>query len=168
MQRVTTKVPENAAGTIETEEEIKKPETQESSASVKYGALLILIIQNSGHALILRYSRIYRPSSEIYIATTAVICSELLKVFASLLIFYFYECERDFLILRNIMCSGEMGIGGDMARLIIPSALYVIQNNLQYIAMSNLRAEVFQVLSQMKIITTALLSVIMLEKKLVG
>ena len=48
--------------------------------------------------------------------------------------------------------------------LAVPSALYVVQNNLQYIATSNLPAEVFQVLSNLKIVTTAILSVLMLNR----
>lgn len=53
-----------------------------------------------------------------------------------------------------------------MLKISIPSGLYVIQNNLQYIAVSNLPASLYQVLSQMKIVTTAIFSVIMLSKKL--
>ena len=42
---------------------------------------------------------------------------------------------------------------------------YVLQNNLQFVALSNLPASVYHVLIQMKIITTALLSEIVLHRK---
>ena len=47
----------------------------------------------------------------------------------------------------------------------IPAGLYVIQNNLQFLAVSNLPAEVYQVLIQSKIVTTAVFSVILLNKR---
>lgn len=48
----------------------------------------------------------------------------------------------------------------------IPGLLYTLQNNLQYIAASNLEPAVFQVTYQIKMLTTAILSVTMLNKKL--
>jgi UDP-sugar transporter A1/2/3 len=53
----------------------------------------------------------------------------------------------------------------DFLGLAVPSGLYVIQNNLQYVASSNLSAALFQVLSQMKIITTAIFAVIILGRR---
>lgn len=54
----------------------------------------------------------------------------------------------------------------DCWKLSIPAVLYVIQNNLQYVAASNLDVATFQVTYQMKILTTAFFSVVMLGKKL--
>ncbi|KAJ3568562.1 hypothetical protein NP233_g5628 [Leucocoprinus birnbaumii] len=54
----------------------------------------------------------------------------------------------------------------DCWKLSIPAILYVIQNNLQYVAATNLEAATFQVTYQMKILTTAAFSVILLRKKL--
>lgn len=51
-------------------------------------------------------------------------------------------------------------------KMCVPSGLYVLQNNLQYVGASHLPAAVFQVLVQMKIITTALFSVTMLSRQL--
>lgn len=54
----------------------------------------------------------------------------------------------------------------DCWKLSIPAILYVVQNNLQYVAASNLDVATFQVTYQMKILTTAFFSVIMLGKRL--
>ena len=51
-------------------------------------------------------------------------------------------------------------------KVAIPSFVYVVQNNLQFIAASNLDAATFQVTYQLKILTTALFSVFILGKKL--
>lgn len=54
----------------------------------------------------------------------------------------------------------------DLLRLMIPAGLYTVQNNLAYFAMSNLDAATYQLLYQLKILTTALFSVILLKKTL--
>lgn len=48
----------------------------------------------------------------------------------------------------------------------LPAFLYTIQNNLVYLAISNLDAAVFQVTVQIKILTTALFTVVMLNRSL--
>lgn len=47
----------------------------------------------------------------------------------------------------------------------VPALLYLIQNTLLYVALSNLTAPIFQVTYQGKLVTTAIVSVIMLNRK---
>ncbi|GAA6016627.1 hypothetical protein JCM11491_006023 [Sporobolomyces phaffii] len=54
----------------------------------------------------------------------------------------------------------------DCWKLSIPACLYVIQNNLQFVAASNLDVPTFQVTYNLKILTTALFSVVLLRRRL--
>lgn len=55
---------------------------------------------------------------------------------------------------------------GSFVYLLVPSFLYAVQNNFQFIAVSNLEAATFQVLYQGKLLTTAVCAIIFLGKKL--
>ncbi|KAL8939030.1 MAG: hypothetical protein Q9216_003579 [Gyalolechia sp. 2 TL-2023] len=55
---------------------------------------------------------------------------------------------------------------GDSWKLAIPASLYVLQNSLQYFAISNLDTAIFQVTYQFKILPTALFSVVLLGRTL--
>ncbi|PWY97952.1 nucleotide-sugar transporter [Testicularia cyperi] len=54
----------------------------------------------------------------------------------------------------------------DYWKLSIPAFLYVLQNNLQYVAVSNLEPPVFICAYQIKILTTAFFSIVLLRKKI--
>ncbi|CAM9566023.1 unnamed protein product [Ectocarpus sp. 8 AP-2014] len=54
----------------------------------------------------------------------------------------------------------------ELLKMAVPACLYVVQNNLNYVAISNLDGPTFQLLYQLKILTTALFSVVMLKRVL--
>jgi len=51
-------------------------------------------------------------------------------------------------------------------KLVLPALLYVIQNNLLFVALSNLSVPTYQVTNQGKLLTTAIISRIMLKKQI--
>mmetsp|Transcript_36527 Transcript_36527/g.97589 ORF Transcript_36527/g.97589 Transcript_36527/m.97589 type:complete len:318 (+) Transcript_36527:79-1032(+) len=76
------------------------------------------------------------------------------------------KSDIGFMTKFRMFQSKIMGDPKDFAKLAIPSALYTIQNNLAYYAVSNLPAATYQLLYQAKILTTAMFSVFLLGRKL--
>ncbi|CAM9142654.1 unnamed protein product [Lampetra planeri] len=135
----------------------------EVNRRLKYISLAVLVVQNASLILSIRYVRTL-PGDHFF-ATSAVVMAEVLKVLTCLLIIILQKKlnvkEMVFFLLDSIVFQYK-----DTLKLAVPSLIYTLQNNLQYIAISNLPAATFQVTYQLKILTTALFSVIMLRKSL--
>lgn len=148
---------------------------------LKYVSLVTLAVQNAMLTLIMHYSRVATAPSQTYSAAAAVLLVELLKGSISLCVAFtridLYSPSylsndqpqspwSPTVILARFRRLGKEVFRPDCWKLSIPAILYVIQNNLQFVAVSNLEAATFQVSYQMKILTTAVFSVILLRKKL--
>ena len=68
-------------------------------------------------------------------------------------------------IIGYTWISGDLG-SYEVRQVMVPSAVYLIQNNLLYVAASNLDVATYQITYQLKILTTAMFAVTMLGKKL--
>jgi solute carrier family 35 (UDP-sugar transporter), member A1/2/3 len=135
---------------------------------LKWVALVALVVQNSGLAIAMRYTFLLAASdpNSRYISSTAVLAAEVMKLVIASFACYYEDarCNKEefFRILYTEFVDNRV----DFFKLMIPSFLYTIQNTLQYFSMSCLSAPVFQVLYQMKIITTAIFSVLLLSKRI--
>ncbi|XP_046727500.1 UDP-galactose translocator isoform X2 [Silurus meridionalis] len=145
--------------------EDKTPSRRHSDANrkLKYISLTILVIQNASLILSIRYVRTL-PGDRFF-TTSAVVMAEVLKVSTCLIIILFQKRGniKDFVFLLYDSIVVQYW---DTLKLAVPSLIYTLQNNLQYVAISNLPAATFQVTYQLKILTTALFSVLMLRKSL--
>ncbi|KAL8829578.1 MAG: hypothetical protein Q9170_006107 [Blastenia crenularia] len=104
-----------------------------------------------------------------YLPSTAVFLCEILKLtICSTLALYDMSRTMSPSIPATSLFSGLTiaVFTGDSWKLAIPASLYVLQNSLQYFAISNLDTAVFQVTYQFKILPTAIFSVILLGRTL--
>lgn len=168
-----SRMPSQGGSKISTPESMEKSSghrKQQKAASnslfIKYTALLLLVAQMVGLVLLMRYSRTaqHDPDQPLYLASTAVFNMEVMKLVVCLIIVA-YQAGTDFLQeLNHHLILSPM----EIVKLTVPSLLYTIQNNLLYLALTNLDAATYQVCYQLKILTTALFSAILLQRKFSG
>lgn len=134
--------------------------------SLKHICLAILVVQTSSMVLTMRYSRTHQlKDGQMYIASTAVVFAEIFKILACLVII-FHGAHYRWSYFVGQLREEILDKPWETLKLAVPSGLYTIQNNLLFVALSNLDAATYQVTYQLKILTTALFSVCMLHKKL--
>lgn len=156
----------------------------------KYIALAMLVLQNTLLVLSMSISRTSRSSSngDLYASSTAVVIMELVKMLCCLTVITHensaYSVNNDVNPVGNsadnnsfftrsglkglvaALSNDVIGKPSEMAKLSVPALLYTVQNNLLFVALSNLDAATFQVGNQLKILTTAVFSYFMLGKRL--
>jgi len=77
-----------------------------------------------------------------------------------------YNNNWSWLRFRNEIQKDVFEKPGDNLKVSVPAVLYVVQNNLLFLALSKLDAATYQVTYQLKILTTAFFSVSLLGKQL--
>ena len=130
---------------------------------IKYGSLVLLIVQMVGLVLLMRYSRTASSGKDLYLSSTAVALMELMKFIICLGVVG-YQCGSLEGLVKQLQ-KHILHSPGELLKLSVPSFLYMIQNNLLYLALSNLDAATYQVCYQLKILTTAIFSSLLLNRK---
>ncbi|XP_040581254.1 UDP-N-acetylglucosamine transporter [Lepeophtheirus salmonis] len=121
---------------------------------IRISVLSLLIVQTTSGVLLMRYSRLYNS----YSSTLAVFYSEIVKTIILLLLFY-KQNTLSFKLTWAAIKNEIIFNPKETIKLIVPGVLYSIQNNIIFIALSNLDAATFQITYQLKILTTSLISI---------
>ncbi|XP_034559284.1 solute carrier family 35 member A3b [Notolabrus celidotus] len=132
---------------------------------LKYVSLVVLVLQTTSLVLTMRYSRTLKEDGPRYLASSAVVSAEVLKILACTL-FVFRENSFSVRAMKQLLKEEIVNKPVETLKLAIPAGIYTLQNNLLYVALSNLDAATYQITYQLKILTTALFSVSMLGKRL--
>lgn len=141
-----------------------------STSVLSYSCLAILTLQNSALILTMRLSR--TVSGPRYHTSTAVMLAEVIKCCISLVAYLYCRPRQqektsiEDTETKSLWTKIKEQRSGSFLYLLVPSFLYAVQNNFQFIAVSNLEAATFQVLYQGKLLTTAVCAIIFLNKKL--
>ncbi|XP_075153094.1 UDP-galactose transporter [Haematobia irritans] len=132
---------------------------------LKYISLITLTLQNAILGLSMRYART-RPG-DIFLSSTAVLMSEVVKLLTCLVL-VFNEEGKDFQKFVKSLHKTIIANPTDTLKVCVPSLVYIVQNNLLYVSASHLDAATYQVTYQLKILTTAMFAVVILRKKLLN
>ena len=129
--------------------------------ALKYASLVTLTVQNAALSLTMRKAR---TQEDKFLASTAVIISEVIKILTCLGVIALDEGSFDSLCLS--IKTHILDKPKETLKVAVPSIVYYIQNNLIYVGATHLDAATGQVTYQLKILTTALFSVFLLKKEL--
>lgn len=136
------------------------------------------------------------PDETQYASTSLVVSTEALKFVLSIVFIYVFDApaalqaaqstkevedgeappvvvqqhvnanDSRYRVWRTLIYTQNFSNIPETLKLAVPALLYTLQNNMIYVALANLEATTFQVGYQSKVITTAVLSVLMLNRTL--
>ncbi|KAK3506967.1 hypothetical protein QTP70_033192 [Hemibagrus guttatus] len=131
------------------------------SVVFKLYCLMVMTLVAAAYTVVLRYTRTVQ--SELYFSTTAVCLTEIIKLLLSL---GMLARETGGLGRCKGVVVEQVFNPVELVKLSVPSVVYAVQNNMAFLALSNLDAAVYQVTYQLKIPCTALCTVLMLNRSL--
>ncbi|GAA6056080.1 hypothetical protein JCM3770_001958 [Rhodotorula araucariae] len=152
---------------------VQEPPRSPERVSKRTIALVLLCVQNASVSLLTRLSR--TTSGPLYEPAAAVFTAELLKALVSLCMLarqrkvaaagkerrqgYIWHARH---AVGDLMGHQKL----EQLKLAVPAALYALQNTLLYTALSNLDAATYQTTYQLKLLTTALFSILFFRRSL--
>jgi len=133
----------------------------------KYVVCGLLVAQNTGAVLLMRYTR-SMPGEGEFVTQTAVIMQECLKGAACVGLLARNTGRRSATKgaapVESLSSAWEKP--REALKTCVPALLYLVQNNLQYVAVTYLDAATYTVSYQTKIVWSGVLSVVLLNRRL--
>jgi len=122
--------------------------------------LLTLVTIENSNVLLTRFIRSSAEADQLFKISDMMLVTELCKVLLATLLELWHSQGR----LTASLCWNNL-LSYQSLLVALPAVLYFVQNSLFYVALTNLPAPIFQVLYQMKLLTTALVSVLLLTRR---
>ncbi|KAF7457978.1 UDP N-acetylglucosamine transporter-like nucleotide sugar transporter [Cryptosporidium felis] len=134
---------------------------------LRYISLILLVLKAVCVVLCTRLSFMFpAKDGHRFIPSVAVVCSEFIKLTFSLLMIFILTAKKDIRAFpKALYLEMTADVWGNLI-VLIPGVLFLFQNNLLYISLKRLPAAVYQVMYQLKILTTTCFSVLILKRKL--
>eukprot|EP00736_Rhodelphis_marinus_P002298 Rmarinus@m.25804 len=137
-----------------------------SATEMRRLSLAVLVFQTTVSVLSMRYCKLQalKEGTLEALSTTNVFCVEVIKLSISALLLCMETggVRGAALALRHEVTEHP----AVLLKLTVPSILYTFLNNLQFVAIANLTPAVYQVAYQLKILTTAIFTVVFLGRHL--
>lgn len=118
-------------------------------SSGKFMRLTILVavtLQNTGYALVRRYSKGYLM--ERYSTSSALLAMELVKLALSMFQIVFSGLASD--VPEGTALSKYLFLIGHSWKMLVPAVIYLVMNILGFVALGHLDASTFSIIAQMK------------------
>ena len=138
--------------------------------SLKAALLVGLVVQNAALNLAARWSRVEAEETEAVTGcssapTTVVLTMEVVKIVMAFLLFRLEFGGSLLGAFREVhRVTSEQSI--ECLKIAVPALVYVVQNNLLLVAAANLEGPILALFGQLKILTTAVFSVVLLGRTL--
>ena len=129
---------------------------------VKLTILASVTIQNTMYALARRYSR--GSLKETYSTSSVLLAMELAKMFVSIVQIKVSGDPTD--VPEGTLPSKLVYLLSYSLTMAVPAIIYLVMNLLGFVALGHLDAATFSIIAQMKVLTTALFSVLLLHRSL--
>merc|ERR1712137_577813 len=129
---------------------------------LKWISLCSLTLQTTLQVFVIKWTQAENNHNQLFLGTTVVLFTEMVKTIVSF--FLLAQESGGFRQAGAVMHGYVMHSPRETVKVCVPSLLYTIQNNLMLFSLSKLSAAVQQVTYQLKILTTALLTVLILGK----
>jgi len=146
------------------------PSKSAALRATKFALLAAVVVQNAALNVAARWSRVEAEREEARTGcasapTTVVLTVELVKIVASLGLFAFEEGRTPWGAAGEIARVTRAN-AAECAKIAVPAGLYVLQNNLLLVAAANLEGPILALFGQLKILSAAVFSVVLLKRSL--